>query len=830
MSRETIDFGIDLGTTNSSIAYWGQNGQVEVFKNQDQAQSTSSAVYEGRRGLQVGIRAKNQLDVDPENVQLEFKQQMGRDTIFTFSSSGRKMKPEELSAEVLKSLKGDVRRRINEELQAAVITIPAAFEKSEIYATNEAAKLAGFSVSPLCLEPVAASLAYSQKNKEKDGFWMIFDFGGGTFDAAIVQLRDEEFQLVNHHGDNQLGGKLIDWALMDSIIIPTIQKEFSVQGFSRHSKDPTVKTSIAKLKLATEKAKILLSEEDKVWLEVDNLVLEKGGESHLFELELTKDDINRMAEPFMIRAVNLCRKALAEKRLTTSDIDRLILVGGPTQMPIFREMLAASNIGLGIPLEFSVDPMTVVAQGAAIFARTQRLAQPGQKRRRPTVKGEIVVDLEYKPAGSDPEPIVAGELALENSEDFGGFTIEFKNTRWTSGRIALPRTGKFMTQLVAVDGDNSYEISVCDSTGTQYQVNPDHITYHKGPSFDVIPLVHGIAVAKADNSIDPIFEKGTPLPLRRLKTYTQAINVVAGDDNSEIRIPLVEGSNERADRNALIGYLIIKGSEVQRDVPAGMEVEFILTIDTSQRLTVSAEIPVLNLTKEKALDLTRPEIDVSNLRSDTESELARYEELKEKSETLDDEKVESALKRIIDERILEEVKSAFELLGSGRDAEDLLLNRLRDLKIALDEVESALQWPELVNQAKYDKEWAEKVIKESEHATEEESATLKRIEREYQHALDTENSDLLRRASSEYDDLYRDIAMRSPSYWVGLFNNLEEMKDKMTNQSLSQELFSQGHRSIDNGDVDGLRASVRQLVKLLPKTEAEKIGLGSTVI
>jgi molecular chaperone DnaK len=830
MARETIDIGIDLGTTNSSVACWGGDGQIEVFKNQDQSHSTPSAVYQGRRGLQVGIRAKDQMKVDPENVQTEFKQQMGRKTKYTFPTSGMEMLPEELSAEVLKSLKGDVMRRLNEDIRAAVITIPAAFERTEIHATNEAARLAGFDLNPLCLEPVAASLAYSQKHKDKDGFWMVFDFGGGTFDSAIVKLQDEEFQLVNHHGDNQLGGKLIDWALMDGIVIPAVQKEFNVNGFSRHSKDPMVRSSIAKLKLATEKAKVLLSTEEKSWIEVDNLVVGEGSESHLFELELRRSDVDRLAEPFIVRAVNLCRKAITEKRLTPADISQLILVGGPTQMPIFREMLSDGNMGLGIPLEFSVDPMTVVAQGAAIFARSQRLEAPKIKNRKPQVEGAIEVKLEYKPTGSDPEPVIAGALVTGERTSFGGFTIEFRNARWTSGRIRVAENGAFMTQLVAVDGGNTYEIHVCDPTGTDINADPDRISYHKGPSFAEIPLNHGIAVAKADNTVDPIFEKGMALPVRKMRTYSQVSEVIAGEEKSEVRIPLVEGSHQRADRNILIGCLIVKGTQIKRNIPAGMEVEFTLTIDTSQRLTVSAEIPVIGETFEKAFDLTRPEIETSHVRDDAKAQLKRFDDLTKKAESINDAKANQALERITSEKILEEVNAALDNLGTGGDANDLLLNRLRDLKIALDEVESALEWPRLVQKAADDKKWAEKKVNESEHATFEHTSAMKRLARDYQHALDSENADLLRRVSEEYDDIYREIAQQEPSYWVGFLQQLEESKGEMSDQSLATDLFSQGRRSIDNNDVDGLRSSVRQLAKLLPRDKVEKIGLGATVM
>jgi len=830
MNRETIDFGIDLGTTNSSIALWGSDGQVEIFKDPLGSQSTPSVVHEGRRGLLVGFEAKERMNADAENVFFEFKQQMGRSTTYTFPVSGHSMKPEELSAEVLKSLKGDVQRRLNENVEAAVITIPAAFNKSEIYATNKAAELAGFVASPLCLEPVAAALAYGHQNASKDGFWFVFDFGGGTFDAAIVKLRDEEFQVVNHHGDNYLGGKLIDWAILDQILIPAVQKEFGCTDFTRQNNNPKIQTAIFKLKLATEKAKIKLSTEEKAWVSVEDLYVSESGESHPFDFELHRSDINRMAEPYILRAVNLCREAMKEKRLGPQDMAQLILVGGPTQMPIFREMLADKNVGLGIHLEYSVDPMTVVAQGAAIFARTQKLAPTKGTKRPETKQGEVGIELEYEPAGADEEPVVAGKLLLGEGVTPTGFTIEFSKSDWRSGRIRVTPEGTFMTQLVAERGENEYTIEVQDGTGTVWQTTPKRMSYLRKAMFKEIPLSHSIAVAKADNTVDPLFEKGMPLPLKKMKTYTQTVAVRKDDPQSEINIPLVEGSNELADRNILQGRLIITSSEVKRDVPAGSSIDFTLTVDQSNRLTGIVYVDVLDQEFEKAIELERPKVDTNKIKADARAEIRRFHTIEEQVHEVGDEKAKAALQRIKTEKTLEEVENALTLIDKGGDAEDMLLNRLRGLRLGLDEVESVLAWPVLMKEAEKNKADAEKMVKDSKHADVDDKTRLSHLLKEYDHAIQIENPDLLRRVSSEFDDLYYTLAHKDPGYWVAVFENLRSSRNNMTDQGLANDLFAQGHRSIDSGDVDGLRSAVRQLGRLLPREEAAKIpGLGGTV-
>jgi molecular chaperone DnaK len=223
MARATIDFGIDLGTTNSAIAVL--NGtEVRVFKNNEGAEFTPSVVWIDRNNrLHIGQRAKNQAFKDPQNTASEFKLQMGKTDPILFKRSGRKMTPDELSAEVLKSLKVDGSQP-NDPVEVAAITVPADFDLPQNAATTKAARLAGLLQSPLIQEPVAAALSYGFQSLKDNVFWMSYDIGGGTFDAAIIQVRDGQIQVVNHGGDRHLGGKLIDWEIVEQILVPALTK------------------------------------------------------------------------------------------------------------------------------------------------------------------------------------------------------------------------------------------------------------------------------------------------------------------------------------------------------------------------------------------------------------------------------------------------------------------------------------------------------------------------------------------------------------------------------------------------------------------------------
>ncbi len=192
MIRTTIDFGIDLGTTNSEIAVL-RGTIADIIKNNLDNDITPSAVFIDKRGqMQVGQRAKNRLEDQSaaDDVYIEVKRLMGSDHIYKFKTSGRTMRPEEVSAEILKSLRGDVQQRLGEDIEAAVITVPAAFEQKQCAATKKAGELAGFIQCPLLQEPVAAALAYGFQADVTKEFWLIYDFGGGTFDAAIMKAED----------------------------------------------------------------------------------------------------------------------------------------------------------------------------------------------------------------------------------------------------------------------------------------------------------------------------------------------------------------------------------------------------------------------------------------------------------------------------------------------------------------------------------------------------------------------------------------------------------------------------------------------------------------
>jgi molecular chaperone DnaK len=832
MARTTIDFGIDLGTTNSSIAVWKETGGYEIILNNENLEYTPSVVWIDKRGaIRVGIQAKQQLFKDVENAFAQFKLQMGTDTKYCFARSGRLMKPEELSAEVLKELKRSANQRLGEDIQAAVITVPADFDAPDCAATNRAAQLAGISIKPLLQEPVAAGLAYGFQSISDRIFWLVYDFGGGTFDAAVIQVRDGVIHVVNHGGERYLGGGDIDSAIVDQILAPAIIKEFKISDFNRGNK--SWQSAFAKLKSHAEQAKIWLSNVNSTLITIEDIFRDcdgfKGG-SVDFEFDLERGAIEPLMEPLIERSINICKKVLIEKRLEPSNIEKVLLVGGPTLAPYLRERLASRNNGLGIPLEFGIGPLTVVAAGAAIFAGTQRIE--GQIVRPPII-GEYTIEPDYKPVGSDTEPLVGGKVLGSKGEDLSNFTIEFINTeahpQWRSGKINLSRDGTFVANLLAEKGHtNTFLIELCNPTGTKCKIAPDKISYTIGLVISSPPLTHKIGIALANNEVDWIFEKGASLPAKKRKILKTAYFTQKGRDS--IKIPLVEGQNSKADRNREIGSLIIKPEEIKRDIPVGSEVEITVEMDESRLMRVKGFIPIIDEEFEFTPNLNRPEPSPKELQEEIEREKKRLIEVEKKAHEVGDSEIHQCLQKINKENIENNLDTLLTASAIDPEAAHACKKQLLNFKAAIDELEGSIELPMLLAEAKKAIKFTKDIVQE--HGNDNDKQNFKILEQETYKAMEKNNKDFLQTKISELREIGFGILRQQSGFWVDWFQYLENEKGSMRDQSQVDHLLNQGRRAMENQDLQALQGVVRQLFALLPvdkQRDAQK-AFGSTVI
>jgi molecular chaperone DnaK len=833
MNRTTIDFGIDLGTTNSAIAVFsGNHGEpTKIIKNTtdgNDADITPSAVYINKKGvLRVGRRAKDRIVDEDENVHTEFKRQMGTDHIYSFKSSGQNRSPEELSAEVLKSLRADVQQRTGVVVEASVITVPAAFELHQCEATRKAAQLAGFKESPLLQEPVAAALAYGFQVDQEKAYWLVYDFGGGTFDAAIIKSEEGTIHVAHHGGDNFLGGSNIDWAIVEKLIAPHVIKDLGLADFTRGNKKWT--RAFAKLKRAAEIAKIDLSRNERATLEVCKFE-DDSREEIEFECELTRDEVVNVAEPFILRSVEISKRVLKEQKLGKEAIKKVILVGGPTLAPYFREILVAK---LGIQLDHTVDPLTVVASGAAVFAGTQRLAVRAGI---PIAAGEYQLELakSFKPVGLDSAPMVGGTVSAASKQDFTGFTLELVNmkTQWRSGKVSLRADGVFMANLHAEkDERNTFAIELYDPSGRKQKVKPDTLTYTIGIGGDVEqPLINPVGIALANNEYDKLFEKGRGLPLKATKDYITIHPIRQGRSEDVFKIPVVEGENEKADRNRFNGALEIRGDMVRRDLPSGSEVEVTLKMDESRIMTVTAYVPILDEEFQAKIEMKRHQPNPDELKRDYEVEMKRFRDVKSKAAGTGGETAERLVAEVEASPLAQEVKEIIAAAKADPTAALQGEKRLLELKLKLDEATDALKWPSLVAESRDWLDYLKNVA--DQHGNNQQKQKAETLAVEVEGIIRERKTDRIQKRIDQITRLYYEIVMAQPGWWVYQFDRMGKKQEAMSDQERAARLLNQGQDCLAKNNITGLQNIVRQLWDLLPDETAEeaKRGFGATIM
>ncbi len=369
--------GIDLGTTNSVMAYM-EGGKPNVIPNSQGGRLTPSVVAEDEKGeTLVGTPAKNQAITNPEGTIYSVKRLIGRSwddpevkrdkDLLPFEmrksdSGGVEVKmgdkwytPQEISAKILAKMKKDAEDFLGEEIKEAVITVPAYFDDSQRQATKDAGKIAGLTVKRIVNEPTAAALAYGI-DKKKDEKVAIFDLGGGTFDISILEMGEGVFEVLSTNGDTHLGGDDFDQVIIDHIAEAFKSKE----NFDLRED----RTALQRLREAAEKAKIELSTSEETDINIPYITATDKGPKHLKE-KLTRSELEKITSDLIAKTVAPCEKALKDAKLSKEDIDQVLLVGGMTRMPAVVKKVEEI---FGKEPNKGVNPDEIVGVGAAIQA------------------------------------------------------------------------------------------------------------------------------------------------------------------------------------------------------------------------------------------------------------------------------------------------------------------------------------------------------------------------------------------------------------------------------------------------------------------------------
>ncbi len=351
--------GIDLGTSNSAAAVM-MGGKPTIIPAAEGAtvggKAFPSVVAFSKEGdLLVGEPARRQAVTNPENTIIAAKRKMGSD--FMFKIQDKDYKPQQISAFILQKIKKDAEAFTGDKVEKAVITVPAYFDDNQRQATKDAGTIAGLDVVRIINEPTAASLAFGLDKAKQDMKILVFDFGGGTLDVTIMEMGGGVFEVMSTSGDTQLGGTDMDKALIDHVV-----DEFKKKEGTDLSQDSTAMTRIRE---AAEKAKIELSTVMETDINLPFVAHDPSSGPKNLEQRLSRAKLEDLIKPVVDRCKPSIEKALADAKITPSDITKIVLVGGPTRIPMVKKFVSDA---LGREAESGVDPMEAVAMGAAIQA------------------------------------------------------------------------------------------------------------------------------------------------------------------------------------------------------------------------------------------------------------------------------------------------------------------------------------------------------------------------------------------------------------------------------------------------------------------------------
>lgn len=620
MARIKIDYGIDLGTTNSAICRM-ENGEPKIIKNDAQTDTMSSCVFfTKKKSIRVGQSAFNEMKSDKRRatktwskemstIYAEFKRTMATNTRYHSSFMERDYSSEELSAEVLKTLKSFV---TDERISSVVITVPAKFTVNQKTATMEAAKLAGFRQCELLQEPIAAAMAYGLSTENKNGIWMVFDFGGGTFDAALLKVEDGIMQVFDTEGDNYLGGKNLDYAIVDNIIIPYLMENFNLSSMIADADKKEVLRDAMKTYAEEAKNQLSFKEKEDIISNLGELGVDEDGEEIELDLTVTQENVFHVMRPYFQKAVDICKNLLQRNHLSGSQINKLILVGGPTHNPLIRQMLKEQ---ITENIDTSIDPMTAVATGAALYASTIDAEVSEEE----IEVGTITLDIGYESTSVETTEWVS--IKLTDNSPLTKVWVEFvrSDKSWSSGKIEVDITGNVIEANLLESKPNSFNVMAYDEKGNILPCFPAEFTIIQGTKVGAAPLPYNIGIATwSDVKKHGVFrmakglEKNKPVPatgvINDLKTPCR---LRPGIESDMLTIPIYQvddfsGAEGRsASLYEYVADVIITGDDIESLVPADSPVDVTLKVDTSEQMTLEVHFLASDITVEKKLDTSK---------------------------------------------------------------------------------------------------------------------------------------------------------------------------------------------------------------------------------
>ncbi len=612
----TINYGIDLGTTNSGIAKY-EEGNVVIFKNpQTQKETIASVVAFKKDKYIIGEKARELITKDPENVVSHFKRKMGSDHKYYIKNQEKNISPIELSSMVLSEVKNFI--TTGEHPNSIVITIPAAFDTVQSNATKSAGLQAGFKEVMLLQEPIAASIAYANKSgfDISVGRWLAYDLGGGTFDVALVGVVHEELKVIDHEGDNYLGGTDFDLILLEKIVLPKLIAHCG-EDTIEVIKNETKKWAKLKLILAykCEELKKELTNNIEAELEIDLSEFDDTLDELI--INVTRNEFDVTINPLIQKTIDLTRKLLLQNNIKNDDVTGILLVGGSTYVPAVK---AALTQNFAIPLDLSVDPITAVMVGAAYYAGTKVSHYKEEpKIQKSDAENNFQLRTAYSKVSTSDEEI----LLISLSGDYANVNVKVKNLSgsYDTGYIKAQDRHKFLLPLIA-NSLNIFELQFYSFNGELLQNSGEKIEINHG-KFGISgqPLPQDICIEidspqDGKTYLEAIFKKNDILPLNKTITKQLAATVLKNSSDS-FSINVMEGSYDDIPAAAKsIGKLRINGQQLERDIVKGSDIELTFKMSESRDLKVLVYVKMTDQDFENVFSPTETSVDIDDLKTD----------------------------------------------------------------------------------------------------------------------------------------------------------------------------------------------------------------------
>ena len=826
MARNKIDYGIDLGTTNSAICRM-EKGEPVVIKTDVLKDTMPSCISVNKKGsIKAGDSAYNTMKQDKRratkswhkgasNTYVEFKRTMATDTQYPCANLNKSFSSEELSAEVLKTLKSFV---TDETFSSVVITVPAKFTVNQKTATMEAAKMAGFKHCELLQEPIAASMAYGVSSDEKNGTWMVFDFGGGTFDAALLKVEDGIMQVFDTEGDNYLGGKNLDYAIVDNIIIPYLQENYAIDGYLQDEEKKEVLGDAMKTYAEDAKNQLSFKDHEDIISNLGDLGEDEDGEEIELDLTLTQAQVFDVMRPYFQKAVDICKNLVQRNNLNGSQITKLILVGGPTHSPLIRQMLreqVTQNV------DTSIDPMTAVATGAALYASTLDAEVSDDEIKVGTVK----LDVSYESTTVEMTEYVP--VCLTDGSAFNKVFVEFVrgDKAWASGKVEINSNGD-VVELNLLEGKaNSFNISCYDDKGNSLPCFPNEITIIQGSVVGAAPLPYNIGIATwNEDKKRGVFrmakglEKNKPLPATGVINDLRTTNQLRPGLSSDVLIvpihqvdDFAEAEGKSASLYEHVADVVITGDDVDTLIPADSLVDVTLKVDSSEQMKLEVHFLATDFTVEKVLDTSK-----KHTMEDANEEISKgFAEAESGMETLS----ESG----IDVNDLQNELAAIRTDNENTTEKKEVLNHLRELLRKIEKLDAGTEWQRLEKELREEFDKLEKA--QNDLGNEKSAQLVNQLRTQTDNAIRTKNVQVGREVLEQINSLFFQLTMLYQCMGIIRYCNERFASMHWKDSSRARQLVNRGMEQINNNPTtEGLRQITAELLGLMPKEDADNVG------